>query len=85
MESRDIATLLEELEGTGLLNLYFVSLISADNILTAGDCDTSEKKLLELREAIPNSNVKEKEKWISRVEDGLKIVRRDREKYKKIK
>lgn len=75
--------MLGELEQLGFLNLYFVSLISADTLQSIEDCDKSEAKLLELQEAIPDSQLQDKEKWLERAKDGLEIVRRDRELIKK--
>lgn len=72
---------IEELSEVGALPLYFAALISADALITVERCETYERDLLETVKELPKTNLpkEEIEKWIKIGNDGLEIIRRDRE------
>lgn len=72
---------IEELSEAGALPLYFAALISADALITVERCETYERDLLETVKELPKTNLpkEEIEKWIKIGNDGLEIIRRDRE------
>ena len=73
---------LERLQKDKLLDLYLVSLISSDTLLTVEDCEKSLKKILELKELIKTANIDDKERYEKFINDGEKIILRDMEMLK---
>ena len=65
---------------SGLLNLYYVSLISADSLLDPESCDYAEKSLNEFKNALPETEITEQGKWLRQIEAGLDIVREERKR-----
>ena len=63
---------------SGLLNLYYVSLISADSLLDTESCDYAEKSLNEFKNALPETEITEQGKWLRQIEAGLDIVKEER-------
>ena len=82
-KKKNMGRFLKGLSETGLFPMYLISLISADTLLTVEDCNRSEAELLELQEAIPDSEIEKKEYWLERVGDSLKIVRENRKIFEK--
>ena len=74
----DIVSFLNCIFKEGVLNLYYASLISADSLNTAEDCDVAEKSLNEFKEALPNTEINNQEKWLERIKEGLNIVKREK-------
>ena len=68
---------LENLEKSGFLYLYLVSLISADSLLTIEDCEESLKEIEYCLEILPENNIKDKEKIHQMLLEGKEIVLRD--------
>ena len=79
MTAEFINTLFKE----GQLDFFYVSVISSDTLLSVGACDNSERLLLGFKEVLPDTEVPGKEKWYELIEDGLKIIKRDRKKLTK--
>ena len=75
--------LLEGFHEKNLMYLYIVSLISADNLLTAKDCEKSIKYLKELEELIPQTSIPEekKEEYLKFCEESLEICERDKRMF----
>lgn len=65
---------------TGLLNLYYVSLISADSLLDEESCDYAEKSLNEFKNALPETKITEQGKWLRQIETGLEIIKEERKR-----
>ena len=74
----DIITLLNTMFETGLLNFYYVSLISADSLLDGESCDYAEKSLNEFKDALPETKITKQGKWLRRIEAGLDIIKEER-------
>lgn len=74
---------LEGLEKEGLLYLYLVSLISADELLTVEDCKESLREIDYCLEILPENNIKDREKIYNMLVDGKEIVLKDMERLKK--
>ncbi len=64
----------------GLLNLYYVSLISADNLVDREACDFAEKRLNEFKDILPETEITERGKWVRQIEAGLDIIKKERER-----
>ena len=75
---QDIVSFLNLIFEEGVLNLYYAGLISADSLNTVEDCDIAEKSLNEFKDALPETNISEQEKCLERINDGLKIVKREK-------
>jgi hypothetical protein len=61
----------------GLLPLIFGGLISADELTSAEQCRKSLEILEGLLEAIPESNIKDKDRWVKFANDGIEIAKQD--------
>ena len=70
---------LEGLEKGGLLYVYLVSLISADELLTVEDCEESLNEIEYCLSILPENDIKDKEKIKKMLLDGKEIVLRDME------
>lgn len=75
---QDIVSFLNAIFEEGLLNLYYAMLISADSLSTVEDCNLAEKSLNEFKDALPETKISERGKWLERINDGLKIVKREK-------
>lgn len=73
---------LENLEKSGFLYLYLVSLISADSLLTVEDCEESLKEIDFCLEILPENDIKDKKKIKKMLLEGKEIVLRDLENLK---
>ena len=71
--------LLESTEKNGMIWLILGSLISADSLMTVDECDKNLEICTSLLEAAENANLKEKDKIIKYLKDGVEIIKRDRE------
>lgn len=58
----DTTTFIKGLWDNNMWYLYLGSLISSDTLVSIEDCDKSMSQVLELREAIPKSELPEEEK-----------------------
>jgi hypothetical protein len=78
---KDVVSLINSLNDNGVLYFYYISLISSDSLMSVEDCEIAEKQMLEFQEALPKTNVKNTEKldWPKLIEDGLNVIRRDKE------
>ena len=68
---------LNTLDENGFLPLLLGELISSDTLESADQCRKSIEMLSEFVEALPETNIKDKEKWKKMMEEGLEIARRD--------
>jgi hypothetical protein len=73
-------------EGDGseyLLNMIFVSCISADTLVDVESCQNSKKVLEDFKIAVQNADVGHMTKtdWSKRIEEGLDIVNRDLQEF----
>lgn len=72
---------LEKLQEENLLDLYLVSLISADSLLSVEDCDESLKNLKDDLISIDTANIENKDHYKKLIVDGIQIVERDRQMF----
>lgn len=73
---------MEGLEKEGLLYLYLVSLISADELLSVEDCEESLREIDYCLEILPENDIKDKEKIYNMLLNGKEIVLKDMERLK---
>ena len=75
---------IEKVNEDGLIYLILVSLISADTLLTAEDCETSIEYLKELQENIPLTSLPDskKEEYLEFCKKGLDICEGDLLRFK---
>ena len=71
---------LEGLEKGGLLYAYLVSLISSDSLFTVEDCEESLKEPEYCLEALPENDIKDKEKIHEMLIQGKEIVLKEMER-----
>lgn len=78
---KDVVSLINSLNDNEMLYFYYISLISSDSLMSVEDCELAEKQMLEFQEALPKTNVKNTEgtDWSKLIEDGLDVIRRDKE------
>ena len=74
---------LERLEKYGLLDFYLVSLISSDNLESVDDCDKHLAEIAYLKSIIGDNDIKNKDYYMSVLDDGENIILRDREQFLK--
>jgi hypothetical protein len=74
----ETSELLEMLDRDNMLSFAIGSLISADTLLSAEDCRRAEVQLATFLDALDIAEIKNKERWRTRIEEGLEIVRRDK-------
>ena len=72
-------TFLEKLQEEKLLDLYLVSLISADSLFTVEDCDESLEHLNDALRDIETANIDNKDFYKKMIIDGIEIVERDKQ------
>ena len=77
--------LLETIEKNGMIWLVLGSLISADSLMTVEECDKNLEICTSFLEAAEKANLKEKEKIIKYLKDGVEIIKRDKEELLKNK
>jgi hypothetical protein len=77
---QDLITFLNTMYENGLLNLYYVSLISADNLVDREACVFAEKRLNEFKDILPETEITEQGKWVRQIEAGLDIIKKERER-----
>ena len=77
--------LLNRFKANDLIWFYIGSLISADNLLSANDCDRAINLLKEIINAIPETDFseEEKEKIIKYCNDGVNICESDKKEFLK--
>ena len=64
---------LEGLEKGGLLYVYLVSLISADELLTVEDCEESLKEIDYCLEILPENDIKDKENVVKLMVENFNL------------
>ena len=69
---------LENLQELKLLDLYLVSLVSADSLFSVEDCDESLNALHDALNDIETANIDRKDFYKKMIIDGIEIVERDR-------
>ena len=74
---------LERLEKYGLLDFYLVSLISSDNLESVDDCDKHLAEIAYLKSIMGDNDIKNKDYYMSVLDDGENIILRDREQFLK--
>lgn len=67
----------------GMLPMLLAELTSADTLISADKCRKSIEMLEDLKEALPESNVDDKDVWMGFITKGLEIARNDLEKMQK--
>lgn len=67
----------------GMLPMLLAELTSADTLISADKCRKSIETLEDLKEALPESNVDDKDVWMGFITKGLEIARNDLEKMQK--
>lgn len=72
--------LIESLDKNELLNFCLVSLISADTLLTAKDCENAIEHINKFKKLIPQTSFSDekKENYLKFCEDCLEICERDK-------
>lgn len=90
MESTDntisFNELIETLHENGMMYLYFVSLISADTLISVENCDKSIHQLKLIMDNLPSSNIPDdkKSEYLDYCKDGLLICERDKKNLENI-
>ena len=74
--------LLNEANKQGMLPMLYLSLISSDSLIDEGSCDKSIEMLTDFLEALPKTDIEDKEKWKDMFNAGLGIVKRDKKNFK---
>lgn len=69
---------LEKLQEENVLDLYLVSLVSADGLFNVEDCDESLNALHDALKDIETANIDRKDFYKKMIMDGIEIVERDR-------
>ena len=77
--------LLNRLEKEGTLTMLYANLISSDAMTSVGACEKAESLLRGFAEAIPYTDIEDKDEWERRFLDGIVITMRDREEFLKEK
>lgn len=67
----------------GMLPMFLGELVSADTLISADKCRKSIEMLEGLKEALPESNVEDKDVWMNFIIKGLEIAKNDLEKMQK--
>lgn len=75
--------LLNTVDGEGLLDLLYASLISADSLTSADYCDKTIEMLTSFLEALPSTKIVNKDAWHDRFVTGIEIAKRDKKRYEK--
>ena len=57
-------------------------LVLADSLIDEGSCDKSIEMLTDFLEALPKTDIEDKEKWKDMFNAGLGIVKRDKKNFK---
>lgn len=70
---------LEKLQKNQLLDLYLVSLISADSLIDVESCEQSYEQVLKLKELMKNANINNKSHYEKIINDCEEIILRDKE------
>lgn len=65
----------------GLLPFLFASLISADSLVNIDACNKAIEMFSDFIEAIPETNLDNKEKWVEKCKSGIKIAERDKKQF----
>ena len=81
MDKNRSIDLLNAADENGLLPMVFVGLISSEELTSAEKCKNSLEILEGLLEAIPESNIKDKDRWLKFANDGIEIAKRDLELF----
>lgn len=72
---------IEKLQKEQLLDLYIVSLISADTLIDVESCDISLEKIFELKELMKTANINNKSHYEKIINDGEEIILRDKKYF----
>ena len=75
--------LLNKVAKEGMLPMLYANLISSDTMTSITACDKAEELLKAFAEAIPYTDIENKDEWERRFLDGVMIARRDREEFEK--
>lgn len=67
----------------GMLPMLFGELVSADALTNEGQCKKSLEILNDFKEALPETEIDDKDKWMKFIDDGLEIVKRDLENFER--
>ena len=73
--------LLNILDRDGLLAILYVNLISADSLTSADYCDKTIEMLTSFLEALPSTDIKDKDAWHDRFVDGIEIAKKDKKRF----
>lgn len=69
---------INQLFNTGQLDFFYVNLISADSLVSIEACENNERLLNGFKDVLKDTELPDKEKWLERINDGLKIVKREK-------
>jgi hypothetical protein len=83
MSKKKNIEMLDAANEMGMLPTLLSGLISSDSLVNADACRKSIEMLEDLREAMPESKVMDKDVWMKFISEGLEIVRKDLEKFEK--
>lgn len=67
----------------GMLPMLFGELVSADALTNAEQCKKSLEILNDFKEALPETEIEDKDTWMKFIDDGLEIVKRDLENFER--
>ena len=74
--------LLNEANKQGMLPMLYLSLISSDSLVDEISCDKSIEMLIDFLEALPKTDIEDKNMWVEKFNAGLGIVKRDKKNFK---
>lgn len=67
----------------GMLPILFGELVSADALTNTEQCKKSLEILSDFKEALPETEIEDKDTWMKFIDDGLEIVKRDLENFER--
>jgi len=83
MNKKKNIELLDAANKMGMLPTLFSGMVSSDSLVNADACRKSVEMLEEFMDAIPESTIADKERWMEFISEGLEIARKDLEKFEK--
>ena len=73
--------LLNTANENNMLSIITASLISSDALVSLDACDKAIELIKSFLEALPETNIEEKDRWKKTFEDCLGVAERDRKNY----
>ena len=74
--------LLNAADERGLLPVLFANLVSSEALLSEDACLKAIELLTGFKEAIPETQIGDKEYWLGMADGGIEVAKRDLERYR---